>query len=118
MDNRLTLRNSDGTVSQPTNLRWDEALEKLACYEDAEEEGRLIVLPKPPREIDLKRAAELILADEAGLIEIRRADGQARVETNMYDQEEVHPNCTVQVLRNSVTGEVSVGWWDNKEAQV
>lgn len=33
------------------------------------------------------------------------------VETNIYDQEEIHHNCAVQVLRNSVTGEVSVGWW-------
>ena len=35
------------------------------------------------------------------------------IETNLYDQEEVHHNCTVQILRNSVTGEVSVGWWEN-----
>lgn len=32
--NRLTIRNSDGSVSQPTELRWAEALEKLAAYED------------------------------------------------------------------------------------
>lgn len=31
----------------------------------------------------------------------------------LYDEEEIHENCTVQVLRNSVTGEVSVGWWEN-----
>lgn len=31
---RLTIRNSDGTVSQPTNLNWAEALELLARYED------------------------------------------------------------------------------------
>lgn len=37
------------------------------------------------------------------------------VETNIYDQEEIHHGCTVQVLRNSVTGEVSVGWWKEKE---
>ena len=39
------------------------------------------------------------------------------VETNIYDQEEIHHNCTVQVLRNSVTGEVSVGWWKEKEEE-
>lgn len=33
------------------------------------------------------------------------------VETNIYDTEEIHHGCTVQVLRNSVTGDVSVGWW-------
>ena len=30
----------------------------------------------------------------------------------LYDQEEIHENCTVQVLRNSVTGDVSIGWWE------
>lgn len=37
------------------------------------------------------------------------------VETNIYDQEEIHHGCTVQILRNSLTGEVSVGWWEEKE---
>lgn len=36
-------------------------------------------------------------------------------ETNLYDSEEVHENCTVQILKNSVTGETSVGWWENEE---
>ena len=31
---RLTIRNSDGSVSQPTDLRWADALKKLAEYED------------------------------------------------------------------------------------
>ena len=31
---RLTIRNSDGSVSQPVDLKWDKALEKLAAYED------------------------------------------------------------------------------------
>lgn len=33
---------------------------------------------------------------------------------SIYDQEEVHPNCTVQIWRNSVTGQTSIGWWDNE----
>ncbi len=37
---------------------------------------------------------------------------QREIEVNIYDQEEIHHNCTVQVLTNSVTGEVSVGWWE------
>ena len=32
----------------------------------------------------------------------------------MFDIEEVHPNCTVQILKNSITGEMSIGWWENK----
>lgn len=35
------------------------------------------------------------------------------VETNIFDQEEIYPNCTVQVLTNTVTGEISIGWWRN-----
>lgn len=36
-----------------------------------------------------------------------------KVETNMYDKEEIFPDCTVQVLTNTATGETSVGWWNN-----
>lgn len=36
------------------------------------------------------------------------------VETNIFDVEEIYPNCTVQILRNSVTGEESIGWWVNE----
>ena len=32
----------------------------------------------------------------------------------IYDEVEVHDNCTVQILKNTITGEISVGWWDNK----
>lgn len=34
--------------------------------------------------------------------------------SGFYDVEEIHPDCTVQVLRNSETGAVSVGWWENE----
>ena len=39
------------------------------------------------------------------------------VEPNAYDVVERHENCTVEVLKDSVTGETSVGWWINKEAE-
>lgn len=35
-------------------------------------------------------------------------------ETNLYDEEEIHKNATVQILRNSITGEESIGWWENE----
>ena len=44
-NDRLTIRNSDGSVSKPNRLRWADILEKLAAYEDAEEQARLIILP-------------------------------------------------------------------------
>lgn len=37
------------------------------------------------------------------------------VHMNIFDEEEVYTNCTVQILRNSVTGETSIGWWPNSE---
>lgn len=39
------------------------------------------------------------------------------VETNIYDEVIEYTNCTVQILRNSATGEESVGWWINEEEQ-
>lgn len=33
----------------------------------------------------------------------------------IYDITETHPDCTVQVLKNSTTGAVSVGWWENQK---
>ena len=29
----------------------------------------------------------------------------------VYNEEEIHENCVVQVWKNTVTGETSVGWW-------
>ena len=39
-----------------------------------------------------------------------------KVETNIYDEVERIENCTVEILRNSITGEESVGWYRPKEA--
>ncbi len=35
----------------------------------------------------------------------------------VYNEEEIHENCTVQILRNSITGAFSFGWWKNVEAE-
>ena len=40
-------------------------------------------------------------------------DSEPHIEINLYDIEETYENCTVQILRNSITGETSVGWWEN-----
>lgn len=42
----------------------------------------------------------------------------ATVESNIYDEEETYYDCTVQVLRNSITGETSIGWFRNDEPPV
>ena len=36
---------------------------------------------------------------------------EPKVLISYYDKEEIITNCTVQILTNTVTGEVSVGWW-------
>ena len=36
----------------------------------------------------------------------------------IFDTEEIIENCTVQILRNSETGDCSVGWWKNEEQPV
>lgn len=44
-------------------------------------------------------------------------DGIISVDTviEYYDTEERYENCTVQILRNSQTGEESIGWWENTD---
>lgn len=41
-----------------------------------------------------------------------------KVETNIFDKEEIYRDCTVQVLTNTVTGEVSIGWWQNDKPPI
>ena len=41
---------------------------------------------------------------------------QPEVHVAIYDKEELVNNCVVQVLTNTVTGDVSVGWWPAWEA--
>ena len=49
------------------------------------------------------------------MVDWNRRQSEIKVETNFFDKEEIYPNCTVQVLTNTTTGEVSVGWWKNEE---
>lgn len=35
------------------------------------------------------------------------------IATNLFDKEETYTNCTVQILTNTITGEMSIGWWRN-----
>lgn len=36
------------------------------------------------------------------------------VEVSVFDECEVHENCTVEIWKNSVTGEISIGWRENE----
>lgn len=57
--------------------------------------------------------ADTLLAN--GVTFARDTNVPIKIETNVYDIEEVHHNCTVQILRNSTTGEQSIGWWPEEQ---
>ena len=57
---RLTIRNSDGSVSQPVDMKWSEALERLAAYEDMELEPEQLRVWIPTAE-QLLNVGELVL---------------------------------------------------------
>lgn len=41
-----------------------------------------------------------------------------KIESNVYDECEIHENCTVEIWKNSVTGETSIGWYENDNPPV
>lgn len=53
------------------------------------------------------------LIDHAKPIREKAHGHIVNVKTCFYDKAETFDNCTVQVLTNTVTGDVSVGWWKN-----
>ena len=36
---------------------------------------------------------------------------------NVYDECEIHKNCTVEIWKNSTTGEISIGWYENGKTE-
>ena len=58
-----------------------------------------------------------MVGDEYPLTPSSPYDG-AEIETNLYDERTVYPNCTVEVWRNSITGECSIGWWRNEDGKL
>lgn len=40
-------------------------------------------------------------------------DEQKVESISIYDEEEIHENCTVIIWSNSITGETSIGWYEN-----
>ena len=39
------------------------------------------------------------------------SEPQVEMAVEFYDQSEIHHNCAVEIFTNSVTGDVSIGWW-------
>ena len=82
--------------------------DRLTRWEGQDENGPRAVLAKDGRFPDLLAEALRKLA--------RYEDSEQVVfGIGFFDQEEIHENCTVQILTNSETGQTSVGWWENKE---
>ncbi len=71
---RLTIRNSDGSVSQPTGLNWAAALERLAAYEDtglepcetSEKYATIMAFNRLRLKISLARLCEILQAETEG----------------------------------------------------
>lgn len=42
---------------------------------------------------------------------VETSQPQVEMAVEFYDQSEIHHNCAVEVFSNSVTGDVSIGWW-------
>lgn len=54
----------------------------------------------------------IITSDDCGNTE------EWTVDANIYDISELYEDCTVEVLKNSVTGKISVGWWRNDKPPI
>ena len=72
------------------------------------EDARQIFMGKA---ICYEQMIRLIQGMEMIEIEPLETLGNGSVQTNLFDIEEIHENCTVQILKNSMTGQISIGWW-------
>lgn len=86
-----------------------EAIEFLKNMIDRESIG--FVCPKGDGDVAIWQYHVESLQMAIAALEKQEGKEPIAVETNIYDTEEIHHGCTVQVLHNSVTGDVSVGWW-------
>ena len=54
-----------------------------------------------------------VFDDMVANVRLSHATGKVVYTAGIYDKEDIYPDCTVQVLTNTKTGDVSVGWWKN-----
>ena len=92
-----------------------EAIEFLKNMIDRESVG--FVCPQGSGDVAILQYHVEALNMAISALEKQEGKKPITVETNIYDQEEIHHGCIVQVLRNSVTGDVSVGWWKEKKGE-
>lgn len=73
-----------------------------------------LIMPKKYRKV--MKEFEKLETEVQMLVRAEKEKPIYKIETNLFDEEKIYPNCTVQVLHNSVTDEYSVGWWDNERS--
>lgn len=61
----------------------------------------------------MKTYFELLAENEKLKSQLEELQKPKLTETNIFDKETIIENATVQILENSVTGEMSIGWWRN-----
>ena len=97
MDGFIVIDNKTGTIPDVEEIETTEDWAGNLCYCDIE--GFAIT-----------EDGSLILIDECGRYAYCPSDRftVAQVEGGIFDKEEIYPDCTVQVLTNTQTGDVSV----------
>ena len=99
----VVIDNKTGKYPDIEGIALHEEWANDLCYCDLEgfavmDDGRLILLDECGRFAYCPEGRFTVVTVEAGI----------------FDKEEIHENCTVQVLTNTKTGDVSVGWWKSE----
>ena len=71
------------------------------------------VLYKPKKEETMPRTKEAAIDYLREIGWMQEHDRSITQAIPVYDECEIHDNCTVEIWTNSKTGEQSVGWWEN-----
>ena len=107
-DWRLIRVREDGTpIVRPICPRCKHDLNNASyCTECGQEFGE--------DDKELQQFFRAVPADPGDGVSGRRAGERRVVSMIIFDECEIHTNCTVQILHNSVTDEYSIGWWKNE----
>lgn len=64
--------------------------------------------------MDMGYGCYIYMLGQINALQLLHEDECSKIRANLFDQEEIHTNCTVQLWKNSKTGDVSFGWWENE----
>lgn len=103
------------------NSNWFDVRDRIPTEKDADADGCILAVHKATtRRYFHWRSVALNPYDFTIWTHVPSLPGEAEysIATNMYDKEELHHNCTVQILHNSLTGDSSIGWWPENRPPV